>query len=331
MSAAAPLALAAVIPCHNDAATLAPLLAALARLGPVAEVVVIDDASSPPLRRAALLRDAGPEAEAMPPGWLRILRHATPLGAGAARNLGLTLVTAPHVIFLDADDMVLPDLAHLARDLAQDPAARSADFCIFQHHDTRGDQERLWGQRPFDDRLWRQAGLAHGALNPVSGAQAALLVQTANYPWNKIYRTAFLRDKGIGCTPLMVHNDVELHWRSFLLADRVLASDRIGVVHVVRPRGNRLTNRHTAERLRLFPVLDALATEISLAAKPAMAEAFNAFVWGLADWIQAHLPPKDRPALRAHAARFWLDHTPPALRENLRAERGALLDRLGIR
>ncbi|MBW7056848.1 glycosyltransferase family 2 protein [Paracoccus bogoriensis] len=330
MSAAAPLALAAVIPCHNDAATLAPLLGALARLGPVAEVVVIDDASSPPLCSTALLHDAGAEARAMPPGWLRILRNSFPVGAGAARNLGLTLVTAPHVIFLDADDMALPDLAHLMRDLAHDPAGHCADFCIFQHHDTRGDQERLWGQRPFDDRLWRQAGLSHGALNPVSETQAALLAQTANYPWNKIYRTAFLRDKGIGCTPLMVHNDVELHWRSFLLADRILASDRIGVVHVVRPSGNRLTNRHTAERLRLFPVLDALATEIALGARPALAEAFNTFVWGLADWIQAHLPPADRPALRACASRFWLDHTSPALRENLRARRGPLLERLGI-
>ncbi|WP_304617578.1 glycosyltransferase family 2 protein [Paracoccus sp. (in: a-proteobacteria)] len=330
MTAPASLALSVVIPCHNDAGTLAPLLAALARLGPVVEVIVIDDASSPPLHGADLLAAAGPEARAMAPGWLRLLRQPRPLGAGAARNLGLTLVTAPHVIFLDADDMVMPDLAHLARDLAQDPTARSFDFCIFQHHDTRGDQERLWGQRPFDDRLWRQAGLAHGALNAVGADQAAALVQTANYPWNKIYRTAFLRGKGIGCTPLMVHNDVELHWRSFLLADRIIASDRIGVVHVVRHHGNRLTNRHTAERLRLFPVLDALAEEIALSDRPALAQAFNSFVWGLTDWIGAHLPPEDRPALRAHATRFWLTRTPPAQRRALRADRGALLDRLGI-
>lgn len=330
MSTPASLSLAAVIPCHNDAETLAPLIGALARLGPFAQVIVIDDASDPPLHARTLLKAAGKQARAMPPDWLRILRHATPLGAGAARNLGLSLVTAPHVIFLDADDMVLPDLADLARDLAHDPTARSFDFCIFQHHDTRGDQERLWGQRPFDDRLWRQAGLALGALGPVGPDQAALLVQTANYPWNKIYRTGFLRDKGIGCTPLMVHNDVELHWRSFLLADRIIASDRIGVVHVWRPKGNRLTNRHTAERLRLFPVLDALAEEIALSDRPDLSRAFNAFVWGLADWIGAHLPAEDRPALHAHAARFWLTRTPPEARQALRADRGALLDRLGI-
>jgi glycosyltransferase involved in cell wall biosynthesis len=58
-----------------------------------AELIVVDNAS----------------AEQLPPiEGVRVVRSDTRLSTGAARNLGLQAVTAPLVVFLDADDLMLP-------------------------------------------------------------------------------------------------------------------------------------------------------------------------------------------------------------------------------
>lgn len=74
----------------------------LAALGPVAEIIVVDDAS--------------PEAVVVPASTphgtpIRVVRRAARGGPGAARNRGLDLVTTPFVAFVDAD--CVPDLGWL--------------------------------------------------------------------------------------------------------------------------------------------------------------------------------------------------------------------------
>ena len=74
----------------------APLHAALASIrdqDTPAEIIVVDNASDEPL---------GPVGEA------QVLRAPKRLTVGAARNLGLEQVTAPFVVFWDADDVMLP-------------------------------------------------------------------------------------------------------------------------------------------------------------------------------------------------------------------------------
>jgi glycosyltransferase involved in cell wall biosynthesis len=73
------------------------------------EIVVVDNASTEPLPPL-------PET--------RIVRSGTRLSTGAARNLGLEQVSAPLVVFLDADDLILPGtLARLANGLRDDDVA----------------------------------------------------------------------------------------------------------------------------------------------------------------------------------------------------------------
>jgi glycosyltransferase involved in cell wall biosynthesis len=74
-----------------------------------AEIVVVDNASEQPL---PALADA------------RVVRSETRLPTGTARNLGLQSVTAPLVLFLDADDLMLPGtLATLTAGLRDGDAA----------------------------------------------------------------------------------------------------------------------------------------------------------------------------------------------------------------
>ena len=217
------LPLALVVPVWNDAAGLARLLDQVAALRLFAEVVVVDDGSDPALPPP---RVAGAQ--------VRLIRHATPQGGGVARNAGLAAVTQPYLIYLDADDLPAPELPALIADLACDVAANGAfDLCLFKHADSRVAPEARWGQPQWDEALWARAGHAMGALAPARPGALPILAQTANYPWNKVYRTAFLRENGIGCATTAVHQDIALHWGALVAAGRVLVSDRICVWHGV--------------------------------------------------------------------------------------------------
>ena len=279
---ASTLPLALVIPVHNDADRLARLLDRAQAMGVFNQIVVIDDGSDIPVQ----IDD------------VTLIRHETPLGPGPARNAGLAAVTLPHVLFCDSDDLLLPDLAALLADLADTGAF---DFCLFKHADSRFSNAGHWGQPDWDEAFWQDAGLAVGALQDAPRVAWPLLAQTANYPWNKIYRTAFLRDHSIGCADTPVHEDITLHWLGFAHATRILTSDRICVWHMIAGAG-RQTDRRGAERLAVF---DALAPVVAATRDADMRAALVTFVLGLADWIKGTLDTAHHAAFDG-ALQDWL-------------------------
>lgn len=278
---AASLDLALVIPVWNDADGLARLLEQARSLNVFSQIVVVDDGSDVP---------------AQAPG-CTLIRHDTSRGGGVARNTGLAAVTAPHVLFFDADDLLTDALPLLLADLA----GQEFDFCLFKHADSRVGAEPRWGQPDFDDRLWAEAGHAVSALKPAVPEALPLLAQTANYPWNKIYRTDFLRTHQIGCATTKVHQDIPLHWLGFFHARRVLVSDRICAWHHIAPKG-RLSNRAGAERLEVFAALDPV---VAATTTPDWRAALARFLPGLLDWGAVRITTDLRPRFD-QAARDWL-------------------------
>jgi glycosyltransferase involved in cell wall biosynthesis len=95
-----------VIPCHNRAAKLqhavGSVLGQQLAPGVALEMIVVDDASEPPIA-------AVPEANA------RVVRLERNLGPAGARNRGIAAATGEYLAFLDSDDAWLPD--KLARQL----------------------------------------------------------------------------------------------------------------------------------------------------------------------------------------------------------------------
>ena len=164
--------------------------------------------------------------------------------------------------------------------------------------------EMIWGMPAHDRDLWNAAGILPGALRSVGREAARWLVQTTNYPWNKIYRTEFLLRHQIRCSNLPVHNDIEMHWRSFLRAEDILSSDRIGVIHVVHEGGTRLTNRNGSERLQIFPQLTLISKEIRATDPKLFQEPFRAFLLMLFAWIEDTLQPQYRDEFRRLAKDF---------------------------
>ncbi len=303
------LDLALVIPVWNDPEGLARLLDQARAMAVFAQIVVVDDGSDPPVPEAADLT---------------LLRHETARGGGIARNLGLTAVNTEHLLFFDADDLLTAELPLLLADLAEAPAF---DFCLFKHADSRVGAEARWGQPDWDDRFWQAAGHGIGALREADTRALPILARTANYPWNKIYRSDFLRAHGIGCADTQVHQDIPLHWLGFLAARRVLVSDRICAWHHVDPAGGRLTNRRGAERLQVFDALDPVA---AAARDPHWQAALADFTLGLADWVEGVLDPGLRQTFRAAEAR-WLTRRMAGWLPGIAAEDAALAARLGER
>ncbi len=104
------MSVAVVIPVWDDYVRFLPeALASVAEQGAVVtQVVVVDNASD----------------VALPPLEATVVRSAQRLSTGAARNLGLAAVSAPLVVFLDVDDVLLPGaVAALAAGLAGDIVA----------------------------------------------------------------------------------------------------------------------------------------------------------------------------------------------------------------
>lgn len=89
-----------VIPAYNRADTVkAAVESALGQSYKPLEIIVVDDASSDDPAKA--LTDFH--------GSIRIIRHMTNRGAGAARNTGIDAAAGDYIAFLDSDDRWMPD------------------------------------------------------------------------------------------------------------------------------------------------------------------------------------------------------------------------------
>ena len=279
--------LSLIIPVRNDQVGVTKLIEQVLGFNLFEQIIVVDDGSDVPV---------------VVPKGIELIRSDTSRGAGAARNQGLDLVRCDHTLFFDSDDLFTHELPELWADLQSKPAF---DFCLFRHNDNRVFLRQSWGQMPLDNALWRRSG-GHGALWRVSQNARAALVQTANYPWNKIYRTDFLKDHKLQFSKHVVHNDITMHWQSFALAKIIFASNRVAAHHIVTPHADRLTNEAGRVRLGVFEPLSIAAKVV--AHDKFLQSAFFQFSAGLLDWVRDILDPDLYEELDANTASFWQKH-----------------------
>ncbi|NVO25736.1 glycosyltransferase family 2 protein [Donghicola mangrovi] len=291
--------LAVVIPVWNDAEGLARLLPQVLALPEVVQVIVVDDASDPPCNADNIaLGDWAGDARLI---WAR---SEDQRGAGHARNLGLGMVEADHVLYFDSDDIILPEFIDLIADLSQADTP-DFDFCLFRHVDSRRRAQGIEAPLASDQFHWDMIGLPNDP-RLITRDEAARLCRVSAYPWNKIYKTEFLRLHQIKCTEIMVHNDVELHWTSFMRASNIIASTRVCCEHFVSPGGSRLTNRSGKDRLQVFEALNAVQEALVSAPETSIVfiDAALEFYLNLFQWIYDFLDEELRKAFMSKAQDF---------------------------
>jgi len=105
-----------VIPTQNRPALLDEALQSLVnQTMPPAEIIVVDDASTPAVDREALITKFGPT--------VRVLRNDMARGLAYSRNSGVEASSCDYVTHLDDDDLLAPEaLAEALAVLSNDPA-----------------------------------------------------------------------------------------------------------------------------------------------------------------------------------------------------------------
>jgi mycofactocin system glycosyltransferase len=207
-----------VVPVHNGAARLAPLVDSL---GTVARIVVVDDGSSDTTAATAARLGA------------TVVRHAHALGPAAARNSGLAEVTTAITMFVDDDAILEPGwdvaLTHFA-----DPAVGAVLPRIKPSSDaadpTRAERYEL-ALSPYD--LGPNPGLV--ARQKRLGAGSSVVV---------LGSTAALRDVHGFDASLRFGEDADLFWRLADAGWRVRHDPSAGAHHQVRSRVKDVLDLH---------------------------------------------------------------------------------------
>ncbi len=86
--------LAVVVPCYNESSTIVEIVERVLASSLVAELVIVDDASSDGTRKLL---------QGLTDPRVRVVEQPINLGKGAALRRGFQEVTAPYVIVQDAD------------------------------------------------------------------------------------------------------------------------------------------------------------------------------------------------------------------------------------
>jgi len=198
-----PPTLSIIVPAYNAEAFIPSCLGAiLAQMGPNHELIVVDDGSRD--RTAELVEALG---AAHPHCALQLVRQPNG-GVSQARNRGLATATGEYIVFIDADDLLLPGmLAALDRVAAEH--APDVIACDFQ----------AW--RPDKGDTRRQVTLGYPADTLVRDREAVLqdfFADRHTYVWANIFRRAiYARQPQPLFPPGRVYEDVSVLSR--LLAD----------------------------------------------------------------------------------------------------------------
>ena len=148
-------------------------------------------------------------------------------GPGAARNLGLSHATGEYLIFLDSDDWFAPELLEKLLRQAERTGA-DITICRSVEFDTATGREypSAW--------MLKTEYLPDREVFAPRDVADYLFQFTYGWPWDKLYRTGFVRDKGLRYPPLPNSEDLVFVFRSMALAERITVINETLVHHRTR-------------------------------------------------------------------------------------------------
>jgi CDP-glycerol glycerophosphotransferase len=241
-----------VIPVHGVEAYLDQCLDSVLSQD-VTEIIAVDDASAD--RSSEILAARGDAR-------LRVIRAASPVGPGRARELGLKEATGEYVWFVDGDDALAADAV----------AAVSAQLDRLHPDVLIVDYENLYpdgSTSPSGGRFPADGGLTTLTESPG-------LINLTMTVWSKVFRRDFLIGLGVPFGP-GIHEDVPVS------AAALLAASRIAVLHRVcyRYRRSRRGSLMAAASDRHFDILASYNTIFSerTVVPPVRAALFERAMW----------------------------------------------------
>ncbi len=184
-----------------------------------------------------------------------VVKNTGIAGAGVCRNLGITLIpkNTDYVLFFDADDTTnhrsLTDLAIAADKSGSDMTIGKYNYCI------SADPSSAVGMLKQDQDKWAWA-LGKNKENTFPLVTKPYLIETVNYPWNKLFRYGFLKKINLRFSETIVNNDIFAHWQSFIMSDTITLVDTIICNHFVIQGQEQITTIFDKRRFVAFIALN---------------------------------------------------------------------------
>lgn len=144
-------------------------------------------------------------------------------GPGVARNTGMSLVTGEYLIFLDSDDWFEKDFLESMEKCAAENYANVV-VCRGEAFDSET------GESMGSEWMMRTKHLPD-AVFQVKDVADYLFQFTHGWPWDKLYRTQFIKENGLKYPALRNSEDLVFVFQSLALADTVAIVDRVFVHH----------------------------------------------------------------------------------------------------
>lgn len=245
-----------IVPFHNAAATLERCVRSLLDQKDVTlEIILMDDASSDdgPDIAAALAHGLSAQARAQ----LRLIRLEHNVGPGAARNAGMAEAVGDYIGFADADDMCTDDmfatLLSAARDANADMAVCGMD-CVREG--------------------------THRHICPQASATVQDLLLGAELlapPWNKIYRTAFVRGHDLRFPASRMSEDMAFAFKALLFQPRLVFVPRPLYTYVRTPSSS--TMRMALRKESIISLADVKTTMRQTGAAPMFRRAYRKYTF----------------------------------------------------
>lgn len=288
-----------IIPAYNVSAFIGQTLESVLNNKADMEIIVVDDASTDNTCDIV-------EIYATTHKNITLIRSDINAGPGVARNRAIEIMTGEYCLFQDADDILVEGAIDYV--LAKMDET-NVDVSVFKYSLLRsmhGQPEEMSDSKIiWDNAIGDQESVV------LQLDAAPLFLITVNYPWNKIYRSSFIRSANILFSTARINEDILPHWATYMRAGRFLALNKSLAIHRLIPGRDQHTSVQDERRLDIFVAFrdaERLFDENSDFRRKYF-HLFLFFKAGLLRWAQGNLQPHLQGIFREMTAYAYRNFT----------------------
>ena len=289
-----------IIPAYNAAQDIGNALDSVLKNESDMDIVVIDDASSDDTCSVV-------EQYMSRHSNIRLLRNEANTGPGVARNRALMSIDSEYCMFHDADDTLVNGAVDILTSLMD---RADVDFAVFNYFILRNRGAVLEEGGIGAEGTWQDA-LGGQELAIVELDKAPNFLLMVNYPWNKIFRTSFIRRVNLRFSTARINEDILPHWAAFMHAGRFLAVNRKLTIHSLIAGSDQHTNVYDERRIAIFEALRETESifERNKLFRDKYYHLFLYFKAGLLGWALSRVRPDLRRIFDEHVTHSYRGFT----------------------